>query len=78
MRTFKLLKITFFISFLFLCLHSFAQTKTLKGQVVDAENKDGIFRATVSYSIDGFAQGVTSDDNGRFEIEIPQEIDTIK
>lgn len=78
MRTFKFLKITFFFSFLFLCVHSFAQTKTIKGQVVDAENKDGIFRATVSYSIDGFAQGVTSDDNGRFEIEIPQQIDTIK
>lgn len=78
MRTFKLLKITFFISFLFLCLHSFAQTKTLKGQVVDAENKEGIFRATISYSIDGFAQGVTSDDQGRFEITLPQNIDSIR
>ena len=40
--------------------------------------KEGVFRATVSYSVEGFAQGVTSDDEGHFEITVPQGIDSLR
>ncbi|HHT03226.1 MAG TPA: carboxypeptidase-like regulatory domain-containing protein, partial [Bacteroidales bacterium] len=66
------------IFFLIISFSSFGQSKTFKGQVVDATNKEGVFRATISYSVDGFAQGVTSDDNGYFQIDVPEGIDSLR
>lgn len=57
---------------------SFGQLKVLKGQIIDASDKSGVFRATVSYSVDGFAEGVTSDDKGSFEISFPSTIDSLR
>lgn len=76
-------KIKFFIFlvlifFLIISFSAFGQSKILKGQVVDATNKEGVFRATISYSVDGFAQGVTSDDNGYFQIDVPEGIDSLR
>lgn len=66
------------IFFLIISFSAFGQSKILKGQVVDATNKEGVFRATISYSVDGFAQGVTSDDNGYFQIDVPEGIDSLR
>lgn len=74
----SLYKFVFFACFLLFSFFSVGQSRTFKGQVVDAENKDGVFRATVSYIIDGFAQGVTSDDDGHFEITVPPGIDSLR
>ncbi len=55
-----------------------SQSRTFNGQIIDASNKQGVFRATVSYVVDGFAKGITSDDNGYFTITVPDGIDSLK
>ena len=67
-----------FVAFICFSVLGFGQSKTFKGQVVDATNNQGVFRANISYLIDGFAEGVTSDDNGYFSITVPAGIDSLK
>ncbi|MCK9163690.1 MAG: DUF5686 and carboxypeptidase regulatory-like domain-containing protein [Bacteroidales bacterium] len=71
-------RVLILFSFLIISGFSFGQPRTFKGQVVDASDKDGVFRATISYSVDGFAEGVTSDDNGYFQITVPENIDSLR
>ncbi|MFA6366933.1 MAG: DUF5686 family protein [Bacteroidales bacterium] len=78
MNNISLYKLLIFVSFLILSTVCFSQARTFKGQVIDATTKEGVFRATVSYSVEGFAQGVTSDDEGHFEITVPQGIDSLR
>lgn len=68
--------ILFQLIFILLGLNSFAQTATLKGYVLDANNNEPIIFANVF--VVGTSVGTNSDENGYYEINIEPGIYTIE
>lgn len=78
MRKIKILKGLFLLAFLAFSGFGFCQSRTFKGQVVDATDKKGVYLVNISYSFDGFSNGITTDDNGYFSITVPEGIDSLR
>ncbi len=61
----------FLIAFLFIAVASQAQTKLIKGRIVDSQTQEGI--AYTNIGIEGTYYGTASDADGFFELKIPDE-----
>lgn len=62
-------KLFLFIANTLLLFNIFAQTRSISGKITDGSNKEALVGASVS--VKGTTIGVTTDNDGRFKLEIP-------
>ena len=67
-------RFTLLLSLLFIAICSFAQSRTIRGRVVD---KAGAPTANVSVTVKGNPQGVSTEPDGTFILTIPQDAKTL-
>ncbi|MBP1629320.1 MAG: hypothetical protein H6Q15_213 [Bacteroidetes bacterium] len=74
----KIYQLALLFSFISFTSCLFGQSRTITGQIIDGASKEGVFAATISYSIDGYSKGTTTDFDGNFSLNVPEGIDSIK
>ncbi len=67
-------RFTLLLSLLFIAICSFAQSRTIRGRVVD---KAGAPTANVSVTVKGNPQGVSTEPDGTFILTVPQDAKTL-